>query len=330
MKRRCIDAVAIAALPLAAACTVGPDYVRPDAMPPNVAQPAAYKELAGWKQAQPRDDAARGKWWEVFGDPLLNSLQEQVVSNQDLAQAEARYRQALALLASARALRLPSASGAVSATRSRASETTRALSSSAAATSYNLPFNAAWEADLWGRIGRGAEAAAAGAQASAADLETARLSLHAQLAQSYFQLRALDSQRQLLEQTIAGYEKSLQLSQNQYKAGVVSKSDVVQAQTQLKTTQAQLIDIGVARAQLEHAIGVLAGRPPSGFSVARAPLAAVPPSVPVGLPSELLERRPDVAAAERRMAQANALVGVAEAAYFPSLTISAGAGFQSS
>ena len=315
-------------LGLLGACAVGPDYVRPP-----VETPAAFKE--SWKQAEPRDHEDRGKWWQVFNDPLLDSLQEQVnISNQTLARVEAQFRQAAALLDSARAATFPNLTGGVSTTRSRASSTTIAQPSATpvsrgVVTSHNLPFNATWEADLWGRIGRTVEANAAGAQASAADLEAARLSAQAQLAQNYFQLRALDAQRQLLEDTVSAYDRSLQLTRNRYAAGVVARADVVQAETQLKTTQAQAIDVGVQRAQLEHAVASLVGKPASGFSIPRAPLAAVPPPVPPALPSALLERRPDIAAAERRMAEANARIGVAKAAFFPSLMLSASTGFQS-
>jgi NodT family efflux transporter outer membrane factor (OMF) lipoprotein len=315
-------------LALLGACTVGPDYVRP-----ALDAPAAFKE--DWKQAEPRDSQARGKWWEIFKDPLLNSLQERVdISNQTLVRAEAQFRQAVALVDSARASNFPSIGAGLSTTRSRASATTTAQPSATpvsrgVATNHNLSFNASWEADVWGRIGRTVEASVAGAQASEADLEAARLSAHAQLAQTYFQLRALDAQRQLIDDTIAAFEKSLQLTQNRYAAGVAAKADVVQAQTQLKTTQAQAIDIGVSRAQLEHAIALLVGKAPSELSIARAPLAATPPSIPAGLPSELLERRPDIAAAERRAAAANAQIGIAKAAYFPSFTIAAATGYQS-
>ena len=327
MKRDHTKLVALAVpLALLGACAVGPDYVRPP-----VETPAAFKE--SWKQAEPRDHEDRGKWWEVFNDPLLNSLQEQVsISNQTLARAEAQFRQAAALLDSARAATTPSLMGGVSTTRSRASSTAQPSAtpvSRGVVPSHNLPFNATWEADLWGRIGRTVEANAAGAQASAADLEAARLSAQAQLAQNYFQLRALDAQQLLLEDAVSAYDKSLQLTQNRYAAGVVAKADVVQAQTQLKTTQAQAIDIGVQRAQLEHSVALLVGKPASNFTIPRAPLTAMPPPIPPALPSTLLERRPDIAAAERRMAAANAQIGVAKAAYFPVLTLSAAAGFQS-
>jgi NodT family efflux transporter outer membrane factor (OMF) lipoprotein len=202
--------------------------------------------------------------------------------------------------------------------------------SSGPGSDFQLGLDFSWELDLWGRIRRTVESNQASAQASAGDLEGARLSYQAELAQDYFQLRTLDAQKQLLDETVAAYEKSLELTKNRYASGVASQADVVQAETQLKTAQAQAIDVGVQRAQLEHAIALLIGQPASTFSLPPAPLTATPPPIPVGVPSELLERRPDIAAAERRMAAANAEVGVAEAAYFPSLTLSASSGFESS
>lgn len=316
-------AMAVAAVALAA-CTVGPDYVRPEAD-----TPPAYKELEGWKAAQPGDHAIRGEWWKVFNDPLLDELQQQVdVSNQNIAQAEAQYRQARALVQSARAGHLPTISAGASADRSRASASGNNFSRGVR-NSYAISADAAWELDLWGRVRRGVESSQASAQATAADLQALRLSVQAELAQNYFLLRALDTQKQILEETLQAYQRTLELTQNQYAAGVVARADVVQAQTQLKTTQAQALDIGVQRAQVEHAIALLVGKPASTFSIAPAPLTAEPPLIPVGLPSELLERRPDIAAAERAMAAANAEIGVARSAYFPTLTLSAGAGFQS-
>ncbi len=320
----------LAAGALLAGCSVGPDYVRP-----GVETPAAFKEAGKWKPAEPRDLVPRGRWWTIYNDPLLDRLEDQVsVSNQNLAKAEAQFRQALALLQSAQAGYFPNVSGGLSNTRSRASATTIAQPSATPAsrgvvTSHNLPFQASWAPDVWGSISRAVEANQAGAQASAADLEAARLSAQAALAQTYFQLRALDAQQLLLEDTVAAYAKSLKLVQNQYAAGVVAKSDLVQARTQITTAQAQAIDIGAQRAQLEHAIALLVGKPPAELSLARAPLMARLPPLPAGLPSDLLERRPDIAAAERRMAQANAQIGVATAAYFPALTLSAATGFQS-
>jgi NodT family efflux transporter outer membrane factor (OMF) lipoprotein len=315
------DLGALAAmLTLLSACTVGPDYVRPSAP-----VPAAFKE--GWKTAEPRDGELRGKWWEVFADPLLNRLEEQVdISNQTLAQAEAQYRQALALVQAARAAYFPTVLADVSTIRSRAAGSPNTGSRN----DYSSALSAVWEVDLWGRVRRSVESSTASAQASAADVETTRLSAQALLAQDYFQLRGLDAQQQLLDETVAAFEKSLRLTQNRYAAGVAAKSDVVLAEAQLKTTQAQAIDNGVQRAQLEHAMALLLGEPPSSFALARAPLTAVPPPIPVGLPSGLLERRPDIAAAERQVAAANAQIGVAKAAYFPSLTLSASGGFQSS
>jgi NodT family efflux transporter outer membrane factor (OMF) lipoprotein len=313
-----------------AACTAGPNYVRP-----VVETPAAFKEQGNWKQAEPRELESRGKWWEIYNDPLLNSLQEQVsVSNQNLAKAGAQYRQALALVDSARAGYYPTVTGGIANTRSRASATTIAQPSATPVSrgvvaNHNVPFQASWAPDVWGNISRAVEANTASAQASAGDLEAARLSAQAALAQSYFQLRALDAQQQLLEETVAAYEKSLKLVQNQYAAGIVAKADVVQATTQIKTTRAQAIDLGVQRAQLEHAIALLVGKAPSALSIPRAPLAATLPPIPAAVPSALLERRPDIAAAERRMAQANAQIGIAKAAYFPALTLSASAGYQS-
>ena len=325
--------VLTAPLALLTACAVGPDYVRP-----TLDAPVAFREGEGWKQAQPRDQEFKGKWWEAFNDPLLNSLTEQVsISNQNLAQSEAQFRQARALVQSVRAGYFPTISGNVSATRSQAAQGfSRQASGAQVSTArgitnnYSLSLDAAWEADVWGRVRRTVEANEANAAASAADLEAARLSAQAELAQNYFQLRALDTQKQLLDDTLNGYERSLQLTKNQYAAGVVAKSDVIQAQTQLKATQAQAIDIGVQRAQLEHAIALLIGKPATSFAIAPAPLASALPGVPVGLPSDLLERRPDVAAAERRVAAANAQIGVAKAAWFPRLTLSATGGFQSS
>jgi NodT family efflux transporter outer membrane factor (OMF) lipoprotein len=321
---------AIALLAILGGCAVGPDYVRPVAE-----TPAAFREMAGWKTAEPRDHELRGNWWQVFGDPLLDQLQQQVdVSNQNLAAAEARFRQAGALVRQSNAGFFPVLTGSIGNTRSRASSTTIAQPSATpisrgVVTSHSLPFNATWEPDLWGRIGRTVESNAAGAQASAADIESARLSAQAQLAQNYFQLRVLDAQKQLLDDTLAAYERSVQLTQNQYKAGVVARSDTIQAQTQLRTTQAQAIDLGVQRAQLEHAIALLVGKAPADFSIVPAPLTTQPPVVPAGLPSALLERRPDIAAAERRVAAANAQIGVAKAAYFPALTLTGALGYQS-
>lgn len=319
-----------------AACSVGPDYVRPQ----MDIGPAVFKEGQNWKPAQPRDLAADGKWWEMFGDPQLNALVAQVdISNQNLALAEANFRSAVALVQSSRSAYSPTLSASADASRGRSgsagsssgsSSSSSSSSSSGVRNSYTFSLTASWEADIWGKVRRDVEASQASAQASAADLAAARLSAQAQLAQDYLQLRVLDAQQQVLEDTVQAYQRSLQVTQNQYAAGLVAKSDVIQAQTQLKSAQASALDNGVTRAQVEHAIALLVGKTPAEFSLPRAPLTAVAPPVPQGLPSMLLERRPDVAAAERRVASANAKIGVAKAAYFPSLTLSASGGYQSS
>ncbi len=314
--------VQAAPLVLVSACAVGPDYVKP-----SVETPAAFKEQGAWKIAQPADLGIPQKWWALYQDPLLNSLEEQVnISNQTLIQAKAQYRQARALVQGARAAYFPTVSANVSHTRSGGP----ASSGGGAGTSNLITVDASWEPDVWGRVGRSVESSQASAQASAALVQATRLSTQAQLAQDYFQLRDLDADRQLYDKTVADYAKSLQLTQNQYAAGIVPKENVVLAQTQLKTTEAQAIDFNVLRAQMEHAIALLVGQPASTFSIAPAFFNTALPVLPLGLPSALLERRPDIANAERLMAAANAQIGVAKAAYFPSLTVAASGGFQSS
>lgn len=335
---------ALATAMLLAACSVGPNYVRPE-LRAGAKAPAAFKESApavvatgnaDWQPARPRDGEPRGKWWEIYGDATLNALADEVIAaNQTVALAEARYRQAVALAEGTRAGQFPTLTGNLSDTRSRASANTSTVTvARGVTTNHSISAGASWEADLWGRVRRNVEASEASLQASAGDLEAARLIAHAQLAQNYFQLRVLDAQKKLLDDTVAAYERSLQLTQNQYAAGVVAKADTIQATTQLRSTQAQLLDIGVQRAQLEHAIAVLTGRMPAEFSLAPDATVAIsamkPPVIAPGLPATLLERRPDIAAAERRVAAANAQVGVASAAFFPTLTINASTGFQAS
>ncbi len=321
---------------LSVACAVGPNYIKPSAP-----VPAAYKELPAvsatreqWKAAQPKDETLRGKWWEIFGDAGLNALEEQVaVSNQTVAQAEAAFRGARALARGARASFFPALSTGPSVTRSSGVTTHSSGTPGVAAptvTAYSVPVDLSWEVDVFGRIRRNVEVGVAGAQASAADLEAVRLAMQAELAIDYFTLHGLDAQRQLLDSTVTGYETALRLTTNRYKQGVVSGVDVALAQTQLETTRAQAIDLGVARAQLEHAIAVLLGKPPAELTITSEPIRVAPPEIPVGLPSDLLERRPDIAAAERRVAAANAQVGVATAAYFPTLTLAASGGYQAS
>ena len=314
---------------LLSGCAVGPDYKRPDA--PTSAE---FKEASdAWKQAQPSDEIARGTWWEIFGDPQLNELVAKIdVSNQSLAASEAQFRQAQAAINVARAPFFPTLDGNASITRSRSptgvvggTTAGRIITQRSASVASN------WELDLWGRIRRGIEAAEATANASAGDLASARLSLQAQLVTNYFALRLLDVQKQLLDDTVAAYRKSLELTNNRYNVGVAAKADVVQADAQLKSTLAQGVDLGVQRAQLEHAIAVLTGAAPSQLAIAAQPAyKAELPMIPPGLPSALLERRPDVAAAERRMAAANAQIGVSKAAWFPQLTLGMNYGFRSS
>ena len=327
LKIRVIMAALLVAT-LSACMVVGPDYVRP-----TVITPDAYKENDGWKVAQPKDDLIRGAWWEIFGDPQLNALAAQVsVSNQNLAAAEAQYREAQALVREARASYFPTATIGIGANRSSQSTTIGGgpTSQRTAVSDYSLALDVSWELDVWGRIRRSVESNQASAQASAGDLENARLSFQAALAQDYFQLRELDAQKQLLTATVAAFQKSLELTEGLYAQGVASEADVLQAETQLKTTQAQLINVGVQRAQFEHAIAVLIGKPPSDFSIPATPLTGTPPAIPIGVPSELLERRPDIATSERRVAATNTQIGVAEAAFYPSVTLNASLGLESS
>jgi NodT family efflux transporter outer membrane factor (OMF) lipoprotein len=321
---------------LAPACTVGPKYSRP-----TVVTPPAYKEMAPantgpqaeWKASQPQEQSRRGKWWEVFGDPQLNALEDRIeVSNQNLRIAEAQFRQAQDLIRINRSGLYPRAGAGVSLTGEQTSSHAPEPSPNAGNTlgDFVLPFNLSYELDAWGRIHRTVEAARENAQASAADLETARLSLHAELAAEYFALRGLDAQKQLLDSTVIAYQKALELTQNRFIGGLAARAEVAQAETQLETTQAQDIDVGVARAQYEHAIAVLAGQPASTFSIPASPLDLTPPPIPTGVPSDLLERRPDVAAAERRVAAANAQIGFAKTAYYPLVTLNAAVGLEGS
>ncbi|MFM0604932.1 efflux transporter outer membrane subunit [Paraburkholderia sediminicola] len=325
-------AVSAALATLLASCAVGPDYKTPGAE-----IPASYKEAApGWKVAQPADRQDRGDWWSIYEDPQLNALEDKLnASNQTIAQFAAAYRQARALVGEARAAYFPTIGASAGATRSgngssSSGNSTTASSRSGVSNSFNVQFDASWESDLWGSVTRSVNAQKAGQQGAAADLANARLSAQATLAQTYFSLRALDSAQKLLDDTVAAYQRSLQLTQNQYAAGVAARSDVIQAQTQLQSAQAAAIDNGVQRAQDEHAIAVLVGEPASIFSIPSMPLTATPPAVPAQMPSALLERRPDIASAERKAAAANEQIGVAIAAFFPSLTLSATGGFENS
>jgi NodT family efflux transporter outer membrane factor (OMF) lipoprotein len=327
---------------LSSSCLVGPNYKRPSAtVTPGFKEPPPpeFKEANGWKVGEPRDDQIRGKWWEVFQDPLLNSLEEQVnVSNLTIVQAEAQFRQARAAVGIARAALFPTLTAGTSIINQRQSGTiivgqgkNGAVSGTGQITEYTFPtLNLSYEADVWGRVRRNIEANVDNAQASAADLETMRLSMTTELATDYFNLRGQDAQKRLLDSTVTAYAEALKLTQDRFNQGIASQVDVAQAQTQLETTRAQATDLGVQRTQLEHAIAVLVGKAPAELTI---PMETPPvqlPAIPVALPTELLERRPDIASAERMVAAANAQIGVAKAAYYPALSFSASAGLESS
>ncbi len=324
-----IVASASMALAVMSGCRVGPNYVQPTVPPP----PLAFKETpANWKQATPQDQLPKGKWWEIYGDPELNSLEEKIaVSNQTLKVSYQQYMSAREIVRQARSQLFPTLAVQPAGSRNQLSQN-RPNFNTVTPNQYSditLTGDISYEVDLWGQVRRTVESARQNAQASAGDLENVSLSLHSELAVDYFSLRGLDLQKQLLDATVIDFEKALHLTQARYRGGVASDVDVAQAETQLETTRAQAIETGVARAQFEHAIAVLTGETASTFSIAVAPLNATPPEIPLGLPSELLERRPDIAAAERRVASANAQIGVAIAAYYPQISLGASGGFES-
>jgi NodT family efflux transporter outer membrane factor (OMF) lipoprotein len=323
---------------VACGCAVGPNYVRP-----TVETPTDFKEWKGWKSAEPRDMLSRDKWWEVYADEDLNALMEKVdVSNQNIKQAEAQYRAARAAVRSARAAYFPAVSAGANVTRATSgtsvvtatgpttTSTTSTNSASGVSNVYSPSLDASWELDIWGKLRRMTENATENMKASAADLAAARLSAQTELAQDYFQLRITDEVKRVYETNVEGLQKSLKIAQNQYSVGVASQSDVAQAKTLLKSTQAAAIDLQIQRAQLEHAIAVLIGKAASDFALPPAALSTKIPDIPLAQPSELLERRPDIAAGERLVAAANANVGVAKAAYYPSLTLSGQLGYENS
>ena len=319
-------------------CTVGPNYSRPAPLPDNATAPAAYKETPqlpqGWKLSDPADTQISGDWWQAFGDPTLDELESKVtVSNQNLKAALAQYDAAVQQARAVRSNLFPTIAAGPQGSRDRESQHHPLLpSNSANSKTYNdfvLSGGTSYEIDAWGQIRREVTQAREQAQASAADLATANLSVHALMAQYYFTLRGYDTQQALLDSTVEAYTKLVQLTSNRFKGGIASEQDVAQARTQLETTRGQSIDVGVARAQIEHAIAVLAGQPASTFSIPPVVLNAPPPVIPPGLPSALLERRPDVAAAERRVAAANEQIGIERAAYFPVLTFNGNGGFES-
>jgi len=330
--RNLILAAAVAAA-LLSACAVGPNYHRPSAPVPT-----RFKEAQGWKPAEPREAASGSDWWSVYEDPTLDGLEKQIdISNQTLKASEASWREAVALIAEARSQFFPVIGVSATGTRSGGPGASAAnVGAGAAAAPRAMPRNqfelagtGSWDIDVWGKIRRTLEADVANARASEAELAAARLSAQATLASDYIELRVSDEQQQLLDETVEAYKRSLQITQNQYKVGVAAKTDVITAETQLEGAESQQVAVGVTRATLEHAIAVLIGKPPGDFELPRAQLGTLVPVVPIGVPSALLERRPDIAAAERQMAAANAQIGVAVAAYFPDLTLSGSFGYAS-
>jgi len=323
----------MAAAFLLASCTVGPKYSKP-AVPvaPTYSEqpPTAYKEANGWKAAQPGDSAIRGEWWELFSDARLNALEEQVgPANQTLKAAEANFRQARAAIKYNRSFLFPTISAGATISRNRVSTNSPTGIAGTQYGGFVLPISVSYDADLWGRVRQSIASAREQSQASAATLENVKLELQTDLAVDYFEARSLDSEKKLLDDTVIAYQRALQLTQNRFNGGVASKAEVAQAETQLDQTQAQDLDLGVARAEYEHAIAVLTGKAPEGFGLPLSPLPQQPPMIPVGIPSQLLERRPDVASAERQVAAANEQIGIARTAFFPDLMISVTGGLQS-
>ncbi len=321
----------LGALLFSSSCMVGPNYRRP---PGPV--PPAFKEKPpdGWKEAQPNDAALKGKWWEIYNDPKLNALEEQVsISNQNVLAAEAQYRAARASVQVARSSLFPTLTAGPTAQVAQGSGGVSANQLAAAGgvhTNYQIPVDVSYQVDLWGSIRRNVRASAETAQATEAQLENAKLTYQADLAQDYFQLHGTDGDVALLQSTVDSYAGYLKLTQARHDSGIASGADVAQAQTQLDSAKEQLIDLSVARNQYEHAVAILIGKAPADLSIEQQPLQGQPPQVPVAFPSTLLERRPDIAISERQMASLNEQVGIAEAAYYPSLTLSAGAGLASS
>lgn len=317
---------------LLASCTVGPKYTKPSvpSAPAYSEQPPdSYKEMNGWKPAQPGDSNLRGKWWELYEDPQLNALEEQVpVANQTLKVAEANFRQARAAIKFNRSALYPTVSTGPAITRDRLSSNRPSGFGGAQYADFSAPFEVSYDADLWGRLRRSIASAQEQFQASAADLENVKLELQTELAVDYFEAHSLDRQKQILDDNVKAYQKAFELTTNRYKGGVASKAEVAQAQTQLNQTEAEDIDVSVARANYNHAIAVLIGKQPEGFELPVSPLTRVPPVIPTGVPSQLLERRPDIAVAERRAASANEQIGIAKAAFFPDLVITATGGLE--
>jgi NodT family efflux transporter outer membrane factor (OMF) lipoprotein len=319
---------------LIAGCSVGPKYQKPSIQAPTAYKeppPDSFKESQGWKTAQPSDATLRDDWWTLFADAELNSIEQQIdLSNQNLKVAEARFAQARALIRVNQSQKYPTVTAGASITSNRDSST-YALATSKTSSSFgnfSLPIDVSYEVDAWGRVRHSIEAARTEAQATAADLETLRLSFHAELAFDYFELRSADAEQKLLDDTVVAYQRALDLTTNRFEGGAAAGAEVAQAQTQLEATKTLDADVAVRRAQFEHAIAVLIGKSPAVFGLAAKPLAAGPPVIPVGLPSQLLERRPDIAATERRVAEANEQVGIAHAAFFPQILLGAALGLE--
>jgi NodT family efflux transporter outer membrane factor (OMF) lipoprotein len=334
--RKGLAAAALAWLAISTGCNVGQKYQAPAApAPPAFTEPPpqSFTESKDWKAAAPGDAWTKGRWWEVFHDPELKALEEQVDgANQTLKSAEARFRQARALVRERRSQRLPTVTGGPSIADQRLSSNAPvpAPRSETVSGNFNLGFEASWEPDLWGRIRNLVSSAVESAQATAADLENARLSLHAELALDYFDLRSLDEEQRILEDAVAAYRKALELTENRYRGGAANRAEVAEARTQLEATGAQAVDVTDMRAEYQHAIAVVTGHPPEGFAIAAKTGPSVLPAVPTGVPSALLERRPDIAAAERRVAAANSEVGLARAAFYPQVLLAAAVGLEGS
>jgi|APCry1669193128_1035447.scaffolds.fasta_scaffold00156_18 NodT family efflux transporter outer membrane factor (OMF) lipoprotein len=319
-----LSVMALTVLSLLSGCAMGPNYAKP-----AVANPASFNIPAGWKMAQPQDADIPSDWWKIFNDTQLNQLEERVVlSNQTLAQKEAALRQARALVQSAEAGLFPTLNGNAAESRNKSSGGAIGLAQGRIYNNFLLNAQASWEPDLWGSVRRTIEANTANYQASASQLAAARLTLQSQLAVDYFQLRADDALTVLLTDTVKAYRQNLDLTNSRMSAGIAAETDVLQAESQLRGAEAQLIDVGVQRGQLEHAIAVLTGVAPSGFSIAPTPLGTDTVQLPISVPSAIVERRPDIAAAERAAAAASAQIGVAKAAFFPTLTLGGATGFQ--
>ena len=331
--RRASLVIAIVSALMGAGCSVGPKYkttVVPSTPAWKEAPPESFKEGQGWKTAEPADAKLRSEWWTIFGDPELNHLESQVeISNQNLKIAEARFRGARALIRLNRSSLFPTVTAGAGIQSGRGGRNNTTSDTRRHYNSFVLPVDLSYEVDAWGRVRHSIEAARGEAQATAADLETIRLSIHSELARDYFAMRSTDAQKKLLDETVVAYEKALQLNRNLFEGGAASGAEVAQAETQLRATQTQATETGIQRTQFEHAIAVLIGKPPAEVNLPVRPLSGQPPTIPGPLPSQLLERRPDIAAAERRVAEANAVIGIARAAFFPSIILGATAGFQS-